>query len=478
MKISKSKLLIVLVFIMLIAVFIPIKSNALQNITVSFETYGGTAIEPVVIDDFTSLAGANAIPADPEKEGYTFMGWYPSEEFNPYERYKDESSFHQIYDEDTTLYALFIQNDKIVKSVNVNVTSPIVGDEIVVDVYVDPDWGAVIETPNITPATTILDKNAPYTVSHSAFAVPEETYSSLFEGTIEEGKDYFVTVSLDIPDSSEYRFANDLQVTANGSSVYRIDNVDLTWTTFLVKVPSTTERPPEDEETTIIVKPAENTDLNNSASEAVEQLVTNIVDGKEVAGVSDELKSKIIQAVDDGKAIVIEVSKSEVNKEEVKEDADKITNKIGESATLCALYDVDVNVSIDGAVVGTITNLGEAVRLTFNKPTDVPEVEDGFKRVWTISSVHDGVAKTYETTDNGDTLSCESSVFSTYAISYEDVKEAGESTSETATETSDTTTGVDVASNPKTGDNIFIWVSIMGVSIIGFIGTSYLTKRK
>lgn len=49
-----------------------------KEVTVTFETNGGTEVAPIVIDSNNK----SAIPVAPSKEGYTFVGWYLDPDFN------------------------------------------------------------------------------------------------------------------------------------------------------------------------------------------------------------------------------------------------------------------------------------------------------------------------------------------------------------------------------------------------------------
>ena len=72
-------------------------------------------------------------------------------------------------------------------------------------------------------------------------------------------------------------------------------------------------------------------------------------------------------------------------------------------------------------------------------------------RKYYILRLHNGVVDKLETKLNGDILSFETNKFSTYALTYEDVN------------------------NPKTGDNIIIYLILGLLSIIGIL---YLIKKQ
>ena len=69
----------------------------LDNHTLTFETNGGSAIEPVTVRHGNAVAR----PADPTKDKYTFIGWYVDPEFSA------EYDFATVLEADKTIYAKF-----------------------------------------------------------------------------------------------------------------------------------------------------------------------------------------------------------------------------------------------------------------------------------------------------------------------------------------------------------------------------------
>ena len=70
---------------------------ALDEHTLTFETNGGSAINPVTVRHGNAVAR----PADPTKDKYTFIGWYADPEFT------EEYDFATVLEADKTIYAKF-----------------------------------------------------------------------------------------------------------------------------------------------------------------------------------------------------------------------------------------------------------------------------------------------------------------------------------------------------------------------------------
>ena len=70
-----------------------IYEGKVETITITFDSKGGSAIDPVTINKGTELI----LPKDPTYDGYTFKGWYDT----------NETPIHNnaLLEEDTTLYA-------------------------------------------------------------------------------------------------------------------------------------------------------------------------------------------------------------------------------------------------------------------------------------------------------------------------------------------------------------------------------------
>lgn len=135
-----------------------------------------------------------------------------------------------------------------------------------------------------------------------------------------------------------------------------------------------------------------------------------------------ELAAKI-----EGKNIEVKVNLTEATiDEDEKDKIDVAANKKIENIKL-AKY-IEITITINDAdtkeFIDNLEKLKESITFTVEIPTDLPEVEEGFERIYYIVRDHNGVIEILDTkaSEDGKTLSFASNKFSTYAIAYTDVK--------------------------------------------------------
>ena len=285
--------------------------------------------------------------------------------------------------------------------------------------------------------------------------------------TLSDGCEYYVAVeNTEVDASTLERVINEV-VTDNFQYVVPLKTLN---------IPAgevSEEEPAEDptEETTETVK-IEAKEEDAAAKTEVAKIINSVValDEGTVEGIDEELADKIREKVENGETIIVAVVAEEVKAEDVKEDAEKAEEKVsGTNKKIVAFYDIDVLVKTEDETLGNVTSLGDKIKLTVKLPTDLPEVPEGYTRVFKVIMVHDGVAKELDATVSGENLTFLSDKFSTYAIAYEDTK-AEETAEETKTEGT-------TASNPKTGDNIGVYTTIFVIATICLAGSVIISKK-
>ena len=196
---------------------------------------------------------------------------------------------------------------------------------------------------------------------------------------------------------------------------------------------------------------------NNEA--AINDLISQIMSGEEnVTGVSSELADKIIEAISNNEIISTEISVEEQSSlsnanmiliEKEKKDSEKV---IG-------YYDIDFLLKTASGTLGGVTEIGEAVTVTLDILGDVPAVKAGFTRNYYVLRIHDGVVERIAANVVNGKLTFKTDKFSIYTVVYEDVK-----------------TTSNLASNPKTNDDIEIYILLLIISLCG-MGVLFNIKK-
>lgn len=330
--------------------------TGLETHTITFETNGGSVVAPVTVINGCSLYEAGQVPADPTKNGATFFGWFTDSEFTSWKRY----NFHEIFDEDTTIYAQFIDNDKIINSINISVEAPAAGTEVTVTE--NTEQGAYILEQDPRPVATTTDTG--YEISYTGYVLEsDEWWSDLFEGTFVEGEDYYVNLSL--ATEGGYRFApNNLTATINSTP-------------------------------------------------AVAIIMSEYSNGE---------WANVVARVTAETAVEIQPDFTEITEEDLtEEEVTKISEQLEEGDIVVAYFDIDALVVEGGIATGTIAELDDAIEVAVPMPEGLPEVPAGYTRIFKVIRIHNGVAEVLDAQVSGNTIVFRSDKFSTYAIVYQDV---------------------------------------------------------
>ena len=209
----------------------------------------------------------------------------------------------------------------------------------------------------------------------------------------------------------------------------------------------------DNDEVTIIV---DEDDINSEELlELAAQIVDDIIADKNVEGVSEELKEILLDAIDNGSSIAFKVVSEEANEEEAEADIAKVTGALKEGEKVAGYLNIRVAIGVDGVYVGDVTVLAEKVTVEVDMPNDLPKVEAGHVRKFFVIRVHNGETQRLEAKVNGDKLTFENDLFSTFAIGYEDVAETV----------------------PNTGDKLAVYIGVAMIAISG-LGAVILINKK
>ena len=209
-----------------------------------------------------------------------------------------------------------------------------------------------------------------------------------------------------------------------------------------------------------------------NAEKVEEMLVETLKENKEFA---DIIKDKNVE-------IKIEVKEKEVTSSE-KEAIESAASK--EVADIKVANYIDISIYVkdtdNGKNLGNLETVKEAITFTVPVPENLPELAEGFRRIFYIVREHDGDIDILEVKEADGKLSFETDKFSTYAIAYKDVENSGEGEAtpqpeqkpEVKPETKPTTPDV-----PKTGDNVVVYIALALLAITGMGVAIKIRKRK
>lgn len=191
----------------------------------------------------------------------------------------------------------------------------------------------------------------------------------------------------------------------------------------------------------------------------------NVADAEKLSDVlKASLKDSEIEGLEEDTAVTFEVGTKEVDQEEV--EVSKFATALEEKTKegkIASYFDISIAVkdAMSNKELGKLTKLSEGIELIVNLPQDLPEVEEGYQRVYYILREHDGEVTVLKTnvSDDGKAVSFTSDEFSTYALAYEDIKNA-EST------------------NPNTIDKAPVYLAVGAIALTVLTALGYSVKNK
>jgi hypothetical protein len=155
--------------------------------------------------------------------------------------------------------------------------------------------------------------------------------------------------------------------------------------------------------------------------------------------------------------------------EPTEEENTKINEALEEGYVVGKVLDITtwlVNPNDGNAKVEEVTDNTETLNVTISV-ADLPAPQEGYTRVYKVIRVHNGETTVIDAADNGNgTVTFQSNLFSTYALTYVDQAPATGNNENTNT------------NNPQTADKIILYISALVISSVAVTGTAlYLNKR-
>lgn len=171
--------------------------------------------------------------------------------------------------------------------------------------------------------------------------------------------------------------------------------------------------------------------------------------------------------------IKVEVKSKEASKTE-KENIENAVNKKDSDLTVVNYVEITIYVKDkdNGDELGKLETVKESITFTVPVPENLPEVAEGYERVFYIVRNHNGEIELLDATEKNGKLEFESDKFSTYAVAYKDVEKTSEEV-----KNDNTSSNVNEEKVPQTGDNVIAYVAIAVVAVAG-IAVAMKMRRK
>lgn len=192
--------------------------------------------------------------------------------------------------------------------------------------------------------------------------------------------------------------------------------------------------------------------------------------GAEINNTNEQVASKIEitdseeeSMKNEGKNISIYLEVKDITDTISESDKEQFENNINKD-TIGLYLDINLYKKVDGEEPTKITGTTTPIKITFTIPEQLLNTDTNMQRTFKIYRLHEGKITAINVEVNENIATFETDKFSNYALTYKD-EEIKEETPV-------------INNNPQTGDNIMFYISLLGLSLIGLVGASILTKKE
>ena len=193
-----------------------------------------------------------------------------------------------------------------------------------------------------------------------------------------------------------------------------------------------------------------------------------ILDNDEEIREKIELTEEETNAIESGKDIYVFVEVEDISDLVSTKDKKLVKTKLEDGSVVGMYLDINLFKQIEGKNKVKVEETNGKITISF----EIPKNLRNYNRKFYIIRVHGTEVTKIIPKINGNILTFETDKFSTYALAYTDTLK------ETKTNNTITPTPINKTINPKTGDNIMLYISMLGLSIIGLAVTGFYVIKK
>ena len=197
-----------------------------------------------------------------------------------------------------------------------------------------------------------------------------------------------------------------------------------------------------------------NKNENTAVTNVIADILEKVLDGDTTEGIDSTTKSKVIDAINNGKTVKAEVEVKTIKEEELDKDVVKKIKDSVKAGELVSFLNIDILLKADGNELGKITKLGEPVTISVDVDKELGNVPKDKHRTFFVIRTHEGEEPEIIKAEYKDgKLTFATDRFSSYAYGYTDE---------------------DNVSNPNTIDHLMIYVIVFIIASISL----YTVKKK
>lgn len=178
----------------------------------------------------------------------------------------------------------------------------------------------------------------------------------------------------------------------------------------------------------VIVYEVKTDETTKSETTNISNIVTSLLDNKDVKGLDKDTSTKLLDAVKTGKTIKTELTTKEVKVSEIsKETKEKVNKVLEKEEKIAAIFDINVLIKADDTSIGKLTKLENTVLVSVDVPNNLPEIKTGYTRKYYVIRIHNGETTKLDAELVNGKIQFKTDKFSDYILTYTDeVKKTNE----------------------------------------------------
>ena len=195
--------------------------------------------------------------------------------------------------------------------------------------------------------------------------------------------------------------------------------------------------------------------ITNVMNTIVADVIEKALDDNENNSIDKTTRDNLIKAIEQGKTVTSKVDVKELKEDELDKNLVKQMKDTVKDGSLVSFLNIDLLLKADNDVLGKITNLEKPIEITLDVDKELGNVPKNKNRTFFVVRTHEGEEpEIIKATYKDGKLTFATDRFSSYAYGYNDTE------------------------NPKTLDNIMVYVILFAIPLAGLVVINKKRKVK